>query len=90
MDYLGTPHIKSHMGVYAIHIDMHNCVAAIPGTGNDLISFTYSVDIARFVEAALGMSRWEKQMFCYGDVRSYNEVLKLAEEATGECFRNAW
>jgi nucleoside-diphosphate-sugar epimerase len=83
VDYFGTPHIKSHMGVFSIHIDMANRVAAIPGTGNDVMSFTYSFDVARFVEAALEMPRWEKQMFCYSDTSTYNDVLKLAEKGTG-------
>ncbi|KAI9839153.1 MAG: hypothetical protein M1819_003146 [Sarea resinae] len=86
MDHLGTPHIKSHMGVYSIHFDMANRAAAIPGTGNDLLSFTYSFDVARFVEAALDMARWENEMFCYSDNGTYNDVLKLAEEARGSKF----
>jgi nucleoside-diphosphate-sugar epimerase len=83
MDNLGTPYIKSYMGEFSIHVDMANRAAAIPGTGNNLMSFTYSFDVARFVEAALDLPRWEEQMFCYGDVCTYNDVLKLAEEARG-------
>jgi nucleoside-diphosphate-sugar epimerase len=83
MDHLGTPHIRSHMGVYSIHIDMANLPAAIPGTGNDILSFTYSFDVARFVEAALDIPRWETEMFCYSDNCTYNDVLNLAEEARG-------
>lgn len=85
MDHLGTPHLKSHMGVYSIHIDMANKVASIPGSGNEVTSFTYSFDIARFVKAALDLPQWDNEMFCYSDNRTYNEVLKLAEEARGSC-----
>lgn len=84
MDFFGTPHIKSHMGVFGIHIDMLNKAAAIPGTGNDKISFTYTYDIAKFVDAALSLSRWEKGLFCYGDLRTYNEILEIAERSRGE------
>lgn len=83
MDNLGTPHIKSYMGVYSIHIDMANRAAAIPGTGDDILSFSYSFDIARFVEAALDLPSWENEMFCYSDNRTYNEVLKIAEAVRG-------
>jgi nucleoside-diphosphate-sugar epimerase len=83
-DYLGTPHLRSHMGPYAINVDMAHRAAAIPGSGDDVIAFTYTGDIARFVEAALGLPRWEREMHCYSDRRSLNEVVKLAEEATGE------
>ncbi|KAB5528051.1 hypothetical protein GE09DRAFT_1042248 [Coniochaeta sp. 2T2.1] len=85
-DYLGTPHLPSHMGVYALQVDMPHATAAIPGSGDDLISFTYSRDIARFVEAALGLERWEREMWCYGDVRSLGEVVGLAEGVRGVKF----
>ena len=88
-DYLGTPHLPSHFSPYAVQIDVANAAAAIPGSGDDKISFTYSRDIARFVEAALGLEKWERTMRCCSDVRSLNEVVKLAEEARGKllaCF----
>ena len=66
-----------------INIDMANKAAAIPGTGNDLVSFTYSFDVARFVEAALDLPHWEQELFCYGDKRTLNEVVRIAEEETG-------
>lgn len=69
--------------MYSIHIDMLNRAAAVPGTGNDLVSFSYSFDIARFVEAALGLDHWEESMQCYSDVRTYNDVVKIAEKQTG-------
>ncbi|KAB5581233.1 Alpha/Beta hydrolase protein [Coniochaeta sp. 2T2.1] len=63
-----------HSGVYALQVDMPHAAAAIPGNGDDLILFTSSGDIARFVEAALGLGKWEQEM---------NEVVRLAEEARG-------
>ncbi|OIW25676.1 NAD(P)-binding protein [Coniochaeta ligniaria NRRL 30616] len=85
-DYLGTPHLRSHMGVYALHIDMAHRSAAIPGTGDDEISFTYSGDIALFVEAVLDMPVWEREMSCYSDCCSLNDVVRVAEDATGTKF----
>jgi nucleoside-diphosphate-sugar epimerase len=82
-DYFGIPHIRSHMSPLTINIDMANKAAAIPGTGNDLVSFTYSFDVARFVEAALDLPHWEQELFCYGDKRTLNEVVRIAEEETG-------
>jgi nucleoside-diphosphate-sugar epimerase len=72
------------MGVYALQVDMPHRAAAIPGTGDDIISFTYSGDIAQFVEAALDLPWWDKELNCYSDCCSLNTVVKLAEEATGE------
>ncbi|KAJ5281863.1 hypothetical protein N7478_007235 [Penicillium angulare] len=86
MDSFGIPHIKSYMGPIGIHIDMSNKTASIPGSGDEKMMFTYSVDIARFVEAALDLPKWDDQLFCYGDIRTYNEVLQLAEENIGAKF----
>ncbi|KAJ5605150.1 hypothetical protein N7510_010304 [Penicillium lagena] len=83
MDFFGTPHVKSNMGIFAIHIDMASKAAAIPGTGDEKISFTYTYDIAKFVDAALDLPEWQQSLFCYGDICTYNEVLKLAEKNTG-------
>jgi hypothetical protein len=71
------------MGVYGIHIDMANRAAAIPGSGEDVASFTYSFDIARFVEAALGLEKWETEMYCYSDNVTHNEILRIAEDTVG-------
>ena len=71
------------MKLISMHIDMKDKTAVIPGTGNDVISFTYSFDVARFVEAALDLPRWEEELFCYGDRCTLNEVVKIAEDATG-------
>ncbi|CAG9993152.1 unnamed protein product [Clonostachys byssicola] len=90
IDQVGTPHIRSHMGVYGIHIDMANRAAAIPGSGEDVVSFTYSFDIARFVEAALGLEKWETEMYCYSDNVTHNEILRIAEETVGCKFNVAY
>ncbi|KAJ5113061.1 hypothetical protein N7456_001595 [Penicillium angulare] len=89
MDSFGIPHIKSYMGPIGIHIDMANKAASIPGPGDEKMMFTYSVDIARFVEAALDLPKWDEQLFCYGDIRTYNEVIELAEKNTGVKFNVA-
>jgi nucleoside-diphosphate-sugar epimerase len=83
MDYFGIPHIKSYMTPLTINFDMGAKTAGIPGTGEDTVSFTYSFDVARFVEAALDLPRWEQTMYCYGDKRTMNEVLRIAEDEIG-------
>lgn len=82
-DYFGIPHIKSHMRLISIYIDMANKTAVIPGTGNEVLSFTYSFDVAKFVEALLDLPHWEEETFCYGDNCTFNEVVRMAEDATG-------
>ncbi|KAB8077470.1 hypothetical protein BDV29DRAFT_153704 [Aspergillus leporis] len=36
-----------------------------------------------FVVAALSLPKWEEESFCYGDKVTWNEFLRLAEEAYG-------
>ncbi|KAK1763389.1 hypothetical protein QBC33DRAFT_550029 [Phialemonium atrogriseum] len=89
-DYFGVPHIKSHMRLIAINVDMANKAASLPGTGDDVVSFTYSFDVAKFVELAIGLPRWEEELFCYGDHCTFNEVVRMAEQATASKFSVAY
>jgi nucleoside-diphosphate-sugar epimerase len=85
-DYFGIPHIKGHLAPLSMNVDMANKAAAIPGTGNEVLLFTYSFDLARFVEAALDLPHWDEQLFCYGDRCTLDDVVRMAEEATGSKF----
>ncbi|KAK6444207.1 phenylcoumaran benzylic ether reductase [Trichoderma asperellum] len=87
LDYYGMPHIETHLPApFAFVFDIPNKMAAIPGTGDDLISLTYTRDVAKFVVKALDLPKWEEETFCYSDKVTWNQVLKLAEEATGSKF----
>jgi hypothetical protein len=55
------------MSLLTINIDMAYKAAAIPGTGDDVVSFIYSFDVAGFIEAALDLPHREQELFCYGD-----------------------
>lgn len=67
----------------AFAVDMANKAAGIPGTGNDVMAFTYTKDVAKFVVAALDLPKWEEASFCYGEKITWNEFLKIAEEVRG-------
>jgi len=84
LDYYGIPHIESHMMPVVFGVDMANKAAAIPGTGNDTVSFTYTKDLAKFVVAALDLPKWDESLFCYGDKATWNELLSIAEEMRGQ------
>ncbi|OQV02393.1 hypothetical protein CLAIMM_07598 isoform 1 [Cladophialophora immunda] len=73
LDYFGIPYIESYMTPVAFAIDMANKAAAIPGTGDDMVSFTYTKDLAKFVVASLGLHQWDESMFCYGDKVTWND-----------------
>ncbi|EXJ57237.1 hypothetical protein A1O7_07584 [Cladophialophora yegresii CBS 114405] len=92
LDYFGVPHVESHMTPVAFTVDMANKAAAIPGTGDDVVAFTYTRDLAKFVVAALDLpaSSWDEAMFCYGDKVTWNEFLRVAEEMRGSKFTVAY
>lgn len=83
LDYFGIPHIESYMTPVAFGIDVANKAAAIPGTGDDRMAFTYTKDVAKFVVAALDLPKWDEALFCYGDKVTWNEFLSIAEEVRG-------
>lgn len=82
-DSFGIPHIKSYLPFRPLNVDVANKAAAIPGSGNDVIAYTYSFDMARFLVAALDLPKWDEDLFCYSDKATLNEVVKLAEKITG-------
>ena len=48
------------------------------------VTMTEIKDIGRFVAAALDLDKWEDEMPMVGDTLRFDEVIKLAEEATGK------
>ncbi|KAJ9616966.1 hypothetical protein H2200_000686 [Cladophialophora chaetospira] len=87
LDYYAVPKIKTHMPPLCFAVDMDGRKAAIPGTGNEIIAFTYSFDVAKFVAAALDLETWPETTYCYGEKTTFNEFVKLAEQLTGSRFK---
>lgn len=65
-------------------VDIENRAAAIPGSGDVPVTFTYSYDAARFVAALLDEPLWDKESKIIGDTVTWNEFLRIAEEVTGK------
>ncbi|WQF84055.1 Putative NmrA-like domain, NAD(P)-binding domain superfamily [Colletotrichum destructivum] len=86
LDYYLAPHVKTYMPPTALAIDVQNATAAITGTGDVPVVFTYNFDIARFVAAALGLPKWDKTSYVIGDRVTLNEFLSIVEEARGVRF----
>ncbi|KAJ4320201.1 hypothetical protein N0V84_005986 [Fusarium piperis] len=86
LDSYGLTSLKTHLPPLSFAIDVANKKAAIPGTGNEPIAFTYSYDVAKFVAAFLEEPKWDELTFCYGEKTTLNEFLKVAEEVTGSSF----
>ncbi|KAL7941063.1 hypothetical protein V8C42DRAFT_336009 [Trichoderma barbatum] len=90
LDYFGLPFLRSNMRPITLHVDIENKEAAIPGSGDDIISWTYTFDLARFVEATLELQEWSTEFFCHSDTCSFNEVIELAENVRGAKFKVAY
>lgn len=71
---------------FAIVVDIKEGKADIPGTGKELVTFTRWQDVGKFVAAAVELEKWEKDSSMAGDVTTYDEVVKIAEEVTGRKF----
>lgn len=88
MDYWGIPHVKTHLQPLTFGIDISSGTAAIPGDGNNLICMTYTYDLAIYLVKALDLDKWPEFSIVVGDQVTYNEILGMAEEFTGESIIN--
>lgn len=86
LDYFVAPKVKSYMSPMALVLDSANDTAAIPGSGDVPVVFTHTFDVARFVVALLTKSSWHKESYIIGDRVTWNEFLRLVEEAKGTNF----
>ncbi|KAI8680826.1 NAD(P)-bd-dom domain-containing protein [Fusarium sp. Ph1] len=87
LDYWGMPKVKSYLSPMTLFIDAASKEAAIPGSGNTPVVFTYSHDVAKFTAALLTLDKWEKKSYVIGTKLSLNEFLQLAEEVRGTEFK---
>ncbi|KAL3456878.1 hypothetical protein BJX64DRAFT_269808 [Aspergillus heterothallicus] len=83
LDYFGGPQMKSHLKPNVFVIDIVNKAAAVPGTGDVPVTFTYTFDLARFVVAALDLEVWEEESRVVGDELTWNQFVGLVEDVTG-------
>ncbi|KAL2679199.1 hypothetical protein Neosp_009963 [[Neocosmospora] mangrovei] len=86
MDYWGMPHVQSNLDPFKWGIDMVGRKAVVPGTGSDVFSTTYSVDVARFLVRSLDLEKWSKSNIVCGSDITFNDVIALAEKITGAKF----
>lgn len=85
-DYF-VPQLPTHMGSFTLFLDIPHNTAAIPGTGNVPGSFTHTSDVARFTAALLDTPAWPKKSYIIGETLTWNEFVKVAEEAKGVKFK---
>ncbi|KAL4876544.1 hypothetical protein BJY04DRAFT_231562 [Aspergillus karnatakaensis] len=77
----------SYLSPMTMVIDMAGKAAAIPGSGDTPVVFTYSKDVAKFTAALLTLDHWEEDSYVIGDRVTWNQFPKLAQDVTGEKFK---
>ena len=58
----------------------------IPASGDVPVAFTHSWDTAKFVSAAMSLDKWEKTSYIGSDKVSWNQLVRLFEQAKGTKF----
>ncbi|KAI4128347.1 MAG: hypothetical protein LQ338_002792 [Usnochroma carphineum] len=87
LDYFGMPDCHSYMLPEIPYIDIAACRAAIPGSGDDKVTLTYTKDVAKFVkELVRSDDKWPARSLIAGDVVTLNEVVEVAEQVRGTKF----
>lgn len=64
-------------------INVEKCTAEIPGDGEAKVAYTALEDIGAFVAASLDLPKWPDVSRMAGDLKSYNEIVALAEAIRG-------
>lgn len=83
MDYWGMPNVRTRLKPLAYAVDIPNRRAIIPGDGNNVVTFTYSYDMAKFIAKLLSTEEWPELAFMGGDDLTLNELVKMGEEISG-------
>ncbi|EUC43329.1 hypothetical protein COCMIDRAFT_101166 [Bipolaris oryzae ATCC 44560] len=86
MDYYASPDMKTYIQPLALVLDMANNAAAIPGSGDVPVVFTYTFDIGRMVAALLSLPKWSKEYYIIGDRLTWNQIVQMAQVTKGVTF----
>lgn len=84
MDYMGLPHIPSHIRNFPWAFDFPSRRAVVSGTGNEPFTMTYSKDLALFVARLIDEDEWPEWSFISGSDVTQNQIVALAEKALGD------
>ena len=85
MDYFGLPHVPSYLPPEACFLDIPHAKAAVPGSGDDLVAWTYSKDVGKLVARSLDLQAWPERSIMIGDRMSYKDLIGIVEKVRGMC-----
>jgi hypothetical protein len=79
--------LASHIPRTAFALDVQANAAAIPGAGDYPVYLTHSRDIAAYTARLLALpTRWAPKYWLHGAVKTWNEMVAIAEKAKGVKF----
>ncbi|CAH0024631.1 unnamed protein product [Clonostachys rhizophaga] len=90
LDYYFSSKVKTFLTPGKYIADLDEKKAIIPGDGNVAVSFTHTLDVARFVVASLSLAHWPSRLYMFGDHLTWNEFIDLAEKASGSKFEKEY
>ena len=88
MDYFGMPHVPTYLPPEACFLDIPRAKAAVPGFGDELVAWTYSKDVGKFVARSLDLPKWPEKSIIVGDRMSYKDLIQLVETVRGMCYHS--
>ena len=88
LDYFGQPWAPTHMPSEVPYIDIESSIASIPGTGDELVTWTHTTDVAKFVSRAVTLppGTWKEHSWIVGDKVTFHQILAVAEKGRGRKF----
>ena len=89
LDYYGQPRAPTYMPSEVPFVDIEACIATIPGTGEELVAWTHTTDVAKFVSHAIALpsGTWPEHSWIVGDKVTFHEILRAAETVRGVKFK---
>ncbi|KAI9148771.1 nmra-like family [Paramyrothecium foliicola] len=86
-DFFATPAIKTYMNPMIAVVDMAHNVAAIPGSGNTPVTFTHTLDLAKYVDRVQDLPKWGREYTVIGDKVTWIQFVEIVEKAKGTKFK---
>lgn len=78
------PYCESYMLPETLFIDIAARKAAIPGSGDEVVAWTYTKDVAKYIlELVRAQDPWPAETVIVGDKLSFNQIVAIAEQVRG-------
>lgn len=77
------PAVRTYLPPFTAIFDLAYNTATIPGYSNVSIAAIHTFDLAKYVAGILDFAKWDPEYYVIGDKFTFNELVRLAEQAKG-------